>query len=163
MKPNLPPILVSACLAGYQCKYNGGSNLVPEIKDLVTQGRAIPVCPEKLGGLPIPRPPAEIQGGDGWDVLQGRARVVNKEGRDVTPAFLQGARATLELARRLGAQVAILKERSPSCGTGAVYDGTFRGQTRPGSGVTAALLRCHGIKLFSEETWKQSKPPAFKD
>ncbi|SMB93019.1 Uncharacterized conserved protein YbbK, DUF523 family [Thermanaeromonas toyohensis ToBE] len=152
---NRPPILVSACLAGYHCKYNGGSNLVPEIKELVTRRQAIPVCPEKLGGLSIPRPPAEIQGGDGFDVLEGRARVVDKEGRDVTAAFLQGARATAELARALGTRVAILKERSPSCGIRAIYNGTFSGCTRTGCGVTAALLLRQGLQLFSEETWKE--------
>lgn len=157
MKNKLPPILVSACLAGYNCKYNGQSNLVPEIKELVAQHKAIPVCPEKLGGLPIPRPPAEIKGGDGFQVLQGEARVVNKKGEDVTQAFLQGAHATLELAHRLGTRVAILKERSPSCGVKKIYDGSFSGETRPGCGVTAALLLRHGLQLFSEETWKERR------
>jgi len=151
---NRPCILVSACLAGYYCKYDGSSNLVPEIKDLVARFQAIPVCPEKLGGLPVPRPPAEIQGGDGFDVLEGRARVVDKEGRDVTDAFLKGAKATAELAQTLGAKVAILKERSPSCGTRTIYNGTFSGCTRSGCGVTAALLLRQGLQLFSEETWK---------
>ncbi|GFN22498.1 DUF523 domain-containing protein [Thermanaeromonas sp. C210] len=158
MKSDLPPVLVSACLAGCQCRYDGGANPVPAIRDLVVRGKAIPVCPERLGGLPVPRPPAEIQGGDGRDVLQGQARVVNNEGVDVTPAFIAGARATLEVARRHGTLIAILKERSPSCGSTAIYDGSFRGQTRPGQGVTAALLHSQGIKLFNEETWKKQAP-----
>jgi len=132
--------------------------MIPEIRDLVLRGKALPVCPEKLGGLPMPRPPAEIQGGDGRDVLEGRARVVNREGMDVTPAFTAGARATLELARRHGIRIAILKERSPSCGSTAIYDGSFSGQTRSGQGVTAALLRSHGVKVFNEETWKRAAP-----
>jgi uncharacterized protein YbbK (DUF523 family) len=143
-------ILVSACLAGAKCKYSGGHNLVPAIAALVREGKALPVCPETLGGLNIPRPPAEIQGGDGHDVLAGRARVVDKEGRDVTAAFLRGAAATLARAREMGAELVVLKERSPSCGSKLIYDGTFTGTTRPGPGVTAALLQQYGFKVISE-------------
>lgn len=153
MPDNSPSILVSACLAGYNCKYNGRSNLLPEIKELVARRQAIPVCPEKLGGLPVPRPPAEIQEGDGFDVLQGKARVIDRSGKDVTQAFLRGAYAVLELARCIGARVAILKERSPSCGVRCIYDGSFTGRTRPGCGVTVALLLRHGLRVFSEEDW----------
>ncbi|WP_258360243.1 DUF523 domain-containing protein [Moorella sulfitireducens (nom. illeg.)] len=143
-------ILVSACLAGEKCKYSGGHNLVPAIAALVREGKATPVCPETLGGLTIPRPPAEIQGGDGHDVLAGRARVVDKEGRDVTDAFLRGAVATLAKAREMGTELVVLKEKSPSCGSKLIYDGSFTGTTRPGPGVTAALLREHGFKVISE-------------
>jgi len=107
-----------------------------------------------MGGLPTPRPPAEIVGGDGDDVLEGRARVVSAAGEDVTAQFLAGAREALRLAGAVGAKAAILKERSPSCGSGAIYDGTFRGAVRAGQGVTAALLRRHGVQVFSEENWQ---------
>ncbi|KYH30816.1 DUF523 domain-containing protein [Neomoorella mulderi] len=143
-------MLVSACLAGEKCKYSGGHNLVPAIAELVRRGKAVPVCPEALGGLTIPRPPAEIRGGDGYDVLAGRARVVDKEGRDVTAAFLRGATATLAKAREFAAELVVLKEKSPSCGSKLIYDGTFTGTARPGPGVTAALLQQHGFKVISE-------------
>ncbi|MDN5344873.1 MAG: hypothetical protein PWQ18_985 [Clostridia bacterium] len=149
-------ILVSACLAGQKCKYNDGHNLVPAIAELVRQGRAVPVCPETLGGLPTPRPPAEIRGGDGRDVLAGRARVVDREGRDVTAAFLRGAQATLAKAQEIGAGLVVLKEKSPSCGSGLIYDGTFSGTTRPGPGVTVALLREQGFKVIGEGDFTSS-------
>lgn len=149
-------ILVSACLAGVNCKYSGGHNLVPALAELVRQGRAVPVCPETLGGLAIPRPPAEIRGGDGHDVLAGKARVVDREGRDVTAAFLRGAQATLAKARKVNADLIVLKEKSPSCGSGLIYDGTFSGTTRPGAGVTAALLREQGYRVMSEGEFTNS-------
>jgi uncharacterized protein YbbK (DUF523 family) len=109
------------------------------------------VCPEVDGGLGTPRPPAEILGGDGGDVLAGRARVITADGRDVTAAYLSGARRALETARRVGAERAILKSRSPSCGSDSIYDGSFAGRTRAGEGVTAALLRANGIQVSTEE------------
>ncbi|MBC7342599.1 MAG: DUF523 domain-containing protein [Clostridia bacterium] len=148
-------ILVSACLAGQNCKYNGGNNLDPEIHELVRQGSAIPICPECLGKLPIPRPPAEIQGGNGLDVLSGKAKVLDCEGKDVTQAFLEGAWAVLAQAERLNPSLIILKEKSPSCGTTLIYDGSFSGRTRPGPGVTAALLRQQHFTLRSERNWKE--------
>lgn len=144
-------VLVSACLAGVRCRYDGGACPDPAVVDLVRRGRALPVCPEQLGGLPTPRRPAEIRGGAGADVLEGRARVVTASGADVTDAFLRGAEETLRLARLSGAEGAILKARSPSCGVGAVYDGSFTGRLRPGDGVAAALLRRAGITLRSGE------------
>ncbi|WP_406678007.1 DUF523 domain-containing protein [Moorella sp. ACPs] len=144
-------ILVSACLAGEKCKYSGSHNLIPAIAELVRRGKAVPACPETLGGLTIPRSPAEIQGGNGYDVLAGRARVVDEEGRDVTAAFLRGAAATLTKAREIEAELVVLKEKSPSCGSKLIYDGTFTGTTRPGPGVTTALLREHGFRVISEE------------
>lgn len=149
------PILVSACLAGHNCKYNGGNNLIPEIRELVRQHRAIPVCPEGLGQLPIPRPPAEIQGGNGTDVLTGKARVMDREGKDVTQGFLRGAQAVLAQAQRLNPSLIILKEKSPSCGTELIYDGSFSGRTRSGPGVTAALLAQHHFPLRNESNWKE--------
>ncbi|GAB4258279.1 2-thiouracil desulfurase family protein [Thermincola ferriacetica] len=144
-------IIVSACLAGIKCKYSGGHYLVESIYKLVQDGRAVPVCPEELGGLPTPRNPAEIIGGAGADVLSGKARVVDCAGQDVTEEFIIGARKVLELARRVGAVRAILKERSPSCGCSMIYDGSFQQKKRPGAGVTTALLRLNGIEVRSEE------------
>ncbi|MBX6377266.1 MAG: DUF523 domain-containing protein [Clostridia bacterium] len=140
-------VLVSACLAGVPCRYDGRDSLEPDLRERVERGEAVVVCPEVLGGLPTPREPAEIVGGDGGDVLDGRARVVTRTGRDVTEAFVAGARATLALARLHGARKVVLKARSPSCGAGLIHDGTFSGRLREGDGVTAALLRRHGIHV----------------
>lgn len=114
---------------------------------MVRQGSAVAVCPEVAGGLGTPRRPAEIVGGDGRDVLDGRAGVVDDAGADVTEAFVAGARRALELARRSGATIAVLTDKSPSCGPGEIYDGTFSGTRRTGIGVTAALLARHGIDV----------------
>lgn len=138
---------VSACLLGKPCRYDGGSK--PHATVAQSLGDALPVCPECLGGLPIPRAPSEIQGGDGADVLAGRARVMSRDGQDVTEAFVKGAKAALQLCREV--QEAVLKARSPSCGVGAIYDGSFSGHCRPGDGVTAALLRANGIRVRTEE------------
>lgn len=145
------PVLVSACLAGRACRFDGSANPDDEVARLVSEGRAVLVCPEEDGGLGTPRPPAEIVGGDGADVLAGRARVVTKGGRDVTEEYVAGARIALQAARDAGAERAILKARSPSCGTGCVYDGTFTRTPRDGDGVTAALLIAEGIRVISEE------------
>jgi uncharacterized protein YbbK (DUF523 family) len=148
--------IVSACFAGIHCRYDQKHNRIAEIQELVRKGEAIPVCPEQMGGLPTPRNPAEIVGGDGYDVLDGKARVIDNQGNDVTEAFVRGAYEALEMAKTLGATEAILKERSPSCGSCMIYDGQFRGQKKPGVGVTTALLKRHGIKVYSEETgWKK--------
>lgn len=140
-------ILVSACLCGVKCRYNGDAKPDEEVIALLREGKAIPVCPEQLGGLPVPRPPAEIMEGDGEAVLDGSACVRNRQGQDVTQAFIAGAEETLNIARLSGAQKAILKANSPSCGVGVIYDGTFSGNTRAGDGVAAALLRRNGIKV----------------
>lgn len=142
-----PPILVSACLAGFPCRYDGKSQPSPEVMGLVAAGLAIPVCPEQLGGLPTPRSAAEIVGGDGHDVLAGKARVCNTIGEDVTEQFVRGTEAVAKLARLCGAEVAILQERSPSCGTSKVYDGSFGRQLRPGQGVAAAKLSELGLEV----------------
>lgn len=144
-------ILVSACLAGRACRFDGHANPDDGVARLVAEGRAVLVCPEEDGGLGTPRPPAEIQGGDGRDVLEGRARVVTRAGVDVTERYLAGARVALERARAAGAQTAILKARSPSCGKGCVYDGTFSRTLKEGEGVTAALLQKEGIEVFTDE------------
>ncbi|MCA1838085.1 MAG: DUF523 domain-containing protein, partial [Actinobacteria bacterium] len=110
------PVIVSACLAGRKCRFDGKANPDDEVGRLVAEGRAILVCPEVDGGLGTPRPPAEIVGGDGRDVIGGSARVVTNAGEDVTAAYLAGAIRALEAARSAGAKEAILKARSPSCG-----------------------------------------------
>ncbi|NLW44154.1 MAG: DUF523 domain-containing protein [Syntrophomonadaceae bacterium] len=148
-------IMVSACLAGINCKYNGGNNYCSSLCAWLASQPHFLVCPETLGGLPIPRMPAEIQGGDGNDVLDSRARVVTSQGDDVTDAFIQGARAVLDLARLNRVNLAILKSNSPSCGCGRIYDGSFSRRLRPGDGVAAALLRRHGVKVLTEKDFRQ--------
>ena len=145
------PVLVSACLAGRACRFDGSSNEASEVTRLVAEGRAILVCPEEDGGLGTPRPPAEIVGGDGHDVLEGRARVVTRDGQDVTEAYLEGARKALDAARAAGATKAILKARSPSCGKGAIYDGSFTRSLGVGDGVTAALLSQAGLVVQTDQ------------
>ena len=146
-------IMVSACLAGILCKYNGTYNTIPEIQKLVEEGRAIPVCPELLGGASVPREANEITGGDGFAVLSGQARVITKVGEDNTELFVRGAEKVLEIARENGIRLAVLKERSPSCGSSHIYDGTFTGKKIPGMGVAAALLHKNHIKFLSEENY----------
>lgn len=150
-------ILVSACLAGSCCKYDGGHNLNSLCKELVEQGKAIPVCPETAAGLFRPRPPAEIVGTDGYAVLTGQGYVKDSLGQDITEAFIKGAEAILAIAEKQGITRAILKERSPSCGSSAIYDGTFSGTVKSGVGVTAALLMQNGIQVMSEESLTYSQ------
>ena len=140
-------IVVSACLAGIPCRYDATARPDDAVIELVKNGRAVCACPECLAGLKSPRPPAEISGGDGNDVLCGRARVYNKEGKDLTEDFLRGARKFLEFIREQGAARVILKSKSPSCGTTVVYDGSFSGRLVSGCGVTTALLRQNGIEV----------------
>ncbi|MFI6816580.1 DUF523 domain-containing protein [Nonomuraea sp. NPDC050328] len=147
-------ILVSACLMGRRVRYDGGAKTSASaiLAGWREEGRLVPFCPEVEGGLPIPRPAAEIEpGGSGADVLAGRARVLAADGSDVTAAFLSGARQALDLALSSGVRLAVLKEGSPSCGSLAVYDGTFTGGRVPGPGVTTALLEQHGIPVFGED------------
>lgn len=135
-------ILVSRCLLGEPCRYDGRSRPLARLEELRRAGhRLVPVCPEVLGGLPVPRPPAEIQP-DG--------RVCCADGRDVTAAYRLGAERALELARAEGCQAALLKEKSPSCGFGQVYDGTFSRTLAGGSGVAARLLAEHGLPVYGE-------------
>ena len=141
-------ILVSACLLGVRCRYDGKSKPHPAVERLMEQHTLIPVCGEIFGGLPTPRVSAERQG----------ARVVTADGRDVTAAYRRGAEEVLRLAKLYGCKAAILKERSPSCGSGRIYDGTFTGTLTDGWGVTAELLRDHGICVIGEsaaETWRE--------
>ena len=136
------PLLVSACLVGESCKYSGGNNALPPelLAALETRYRLVPVCPERDGGLPTPRLPSERKG----------KRVLNRAGEDVTEAFRRGAAIALETARREGCRLALLKERSPSCGSGKNYDGSFSGTLIPGEGVAAELLKEQGLAVFGE-------------
>lgn len=143
-------ILLSACLAGINCVYDGSNKRHPFFAGLKESGRAVIFCPEVLGGLKIPHDPSEISGGDGRDVLAGRARVVSRHGKDVTPFFLKGARAACKLARKERIKTAVLKSKSPSCGCGLIFDGTFSKNLIPGYGVTAALLMESGVAVVSD-------------
>jgi uncharacterized protein YbbK (DUF523 family) len=145
------PVVLSACVAGVACTHEAEAKTRDWALRLMAEGRAVTVCPEVAGGLPVPRPAAEIIGGDGHDVLDGRARVVDEHGVDVTEQYLRGAQAALAAARRAGATRAILKARSPSCGSGRIFDGTFTGGTAAGDGVTAALLTRSGIEVLTDE------------
>jgi uncharacterized protein YbbK (DUF523 family) len=141
--------LVSACLIGVNCNFEGKNWLNPKLLEEFARGNLFPVCPEVFGGLPVPRVPSEIQGGDGSDVLAGKAKVVNEKGVDVTSQFVAGATATLRIAQSVGAKEALFIERSPSCGCGLIYDGTFSDRCVKGDGVTVALLKKNGIKVTS--------------
>lgn len=151
-------VLVSACLLGEKVRYNHADAAVdhPVLRRWQDEGRLVPFCPELAGGLGVPRPPAEIVGGDGDAVLQGRAVVRTNGALDVTAQFLRGAHEALDAARARGVRLAVLKDGSPSCGSGSIHDGSFRGVTRPGSGVTTALLTQHGIRVFSERELEQA-------
>ncbi|MFI9589722.1 DUF523 domain-containing protein [Nonomuraea sp. NPDC052265] len=147
-------ILVSACLMGRRVRYDGGAKTSADalLARWREEGRLVVVCPEVTGGLPVPRPAAEIEGGAGGAaVLSGAARVLASDGSDVTAEFVAGARAALEAARSAGIRLAVLKEGSPSCGALSVYDGTFGGRRVPGQGVTTALLEAHGVRVFTED------------
>lgn len=149
-------ILVSSCLAGLDVRYNGTNCLKEEISKLVEEKKALTVCPELLGGFSTPRPPAEIVGGTGNDVLDGKARVVEKTGKDVTDLYINGAYATLEKAKELDIKVIILKENSPSCGSSTIYNGDFTGEKVAGDGVTSALLKRNGLLVISEDDFIKS-------
>ena len=138
-------ILVSACLAGVNCKYDGGNNYNKKIMDLVKSGEAILVCPEQLGGLTTPRTPSEIKS------IDSKKYVFTKDGTDVTDNYNRGAHEVLKLAKELGIKKAILKAKSPSCGCGFIYDGTFTKTKIPGNGITTQLLLDNGIDVITED------------
>ena len=140
-------IVVSACLAGVPCRYDGRAAPDAECAEMVCEGKAAAACPEVMGGLLCPRDPCEIVGGDGADVLAGRAKVLDKNGADRTEAFVLGAQKFLEYLQMQGADMVYLKTKSPSCGAGEIYDGTFSGKRKAGDGVTAALLKMNGIRI----------------
>ena len=140
-----PLYLVSACLCGVACRWDGQAATVERLASLYRQGLALAVCPEVDGGLPIPRPPCELRDG----------RAVTRDGKDLTAHFQAGAAHALRLAQQHTIRLAILKERSPSCGSTEVYDGTFSGVRVPGAGITAALLSAHGIRVVGEREFEE--------
>lgn len=146
-------ILVSKCLAGAFCRYDGGTNLIPEIRRLVEEGLAVTACPEELGGLPTPRTPSERCG----------SLVLNREGQDVTSQFEAGAQAALQIALENGCETAVLKARSPSCGKGCIYNGQFTGELIVGNGVTAELFLRNGIDVLTEDEFVQQKNSASSE
>jgi uncharacterized protein YbbK (DUF523 family) len=141
-------VLVSACLLGEKVRYDAGDkrSTHPVLARWLAEGRVVSVCPEVSGGLGVPRPPAQRSG----------PLVVTEAGVDVTAQFLRGAQVALELAQRLGLEVAVLKEGSPSCGSAEVHDGTFSGRRVPGQGLTTELLRRHGVRVFSEAQFDEA-------
>lgn len=141
-------ILVSACLVGINCKYNGGNNYNEKIFNLVKEGKAIPVCPEQLGGLTTPREPSEIK------IIDGKRYVINKEGIDVTEEFEKGAEEVLALVKKLDIKKAILQTRSPSCGRGKIYSGNFDRNLVDGNGILADLLLKNGIEVINTDDIK---------
>ena len=138
-------ILVSACLLGINCKYDGGNNFNQKVFDLVKEGKAIPVCPEQLGGLKTPRIPSEIK------MIDGKRCVINSEGEDVTENFEKGAIEVLKLAKELDIKKAVLKSKSPSCGVNKIYSGNFDKQLVDGNGITADLLIKNVIEVITPD------------
>ena len=143
--------LVSACLAGINCTFRGKNNLNDKIKKLTDSGAAIALCPEVCASLGVPRENIELSGGDGNDVLDGKAKAVSSSGRDVTKPLVAGAYKVLEAVKKRDIREAILKSNSPACGVGRIYDGTFSNTLKNGDGVLAALLKRNGIKVITEK------------
>lgn len=140
--------MVSSCLAGIDCKYSGGNNKSEKIYRMVMEGKAIPVCPEVMGGMPIPRTPCEIVIND-----KGEKRIMTAAGEDFTEEFTSGAEKTLEIAKILDIDTAIFQPRSPSCGCGTIYSGKFEGKLITGNGFTADLLLRNGIKVCTPDDY----------
>ncbi|QXB45038.1 2-thiouracil desulfurase family protein [Acinetobacter seifertii] len=154
-------LLISACLIGEPVRYDGRSCLHTTLQQLCLNKKAHALCPELLGGFSTPRLPAEIVGGTGQDVLDGKAKITDSSGLDVTNLYLKGAHRTLEIAQQIKASCVVLKENSPSCGSQKIYNGTFQGEKITGVGITTALLQRHGFKVISEneiEEWLAAHP-----
>lgn len=143
-------ILVSACLAGFNCRYNGKSCYDKEILKLISNGYAIPVCPEILGGLTTPRNPMEIK-----QNTLGKKHVIDKNGKDYTKEIFEGSQECLKIAKLNNVEFAILKSNSPSCGFGKIYNGNFDGCLKKGNGITAELLNKNGIRILNEQNYKE--------
>ena len=139
--------IVSACLVGVNCRFDGKNKSSEELSEAFKRGELTPLCPEQLGGLPTPRPPSRIVDGNGYDVLDGRTRVVNQRSEDVTENFIRGAMEVLKIAEVLNVKEAILESKSPSCGCEGIYDETS-GELIEGDGVLTALLKRKGIKVM---------------
>jgi uncharacterized protein YbbK (DUF523 family) len=153
-------VLISACLIGEPVRYDGTDNKIDNslLQTWHNDGRLVPFCPEVAGGLPVPRPAAEIQGEDGGEgVLNGDVRIETEDGVDVTDHFLRGAKLTLRQAERADVDLAVLKDGSPSCGSTYIYDGSFSGTEQTDRGVTAALLRENDIPVFNENSLQEAQ------
>lgn len=148
-------ILVSACITGKNCRYDGGNCFDKKVMDFLENREYISICPEELGGLKIPRPPAEILVEKNEKNLITERKVINREGVDVTGVFEDGARKTLDIIRSNGIKTAILQDRSPSCGSRFIYRGDFSGNLVEGTGITAALLIANGIVVLDENNFKE--------
>jgi len=148
-------IIVSACLLGVNCRYDGKNCENKEVKEYLKDKNYVLVCPEQLGGLSTPRLPSELKCRSGEETYQSSGRVVDSQGRDVTKEFIKGAEETLKIARIFGAKIALLKSRSPSCGSEYIYSGDFDGKLKKGMGVTASLLKKNGILILSEENFHE--------
>lgn len=149
-----PYILISSCLLGLPTQWDNDSKRTDSLVELVKEGKAVFVCPEQIGGLTTPRKPSEIEHGmTAKDVLDGNARIINKEGLDVTKEFVEGAHIALDVCKKLEITIAILKSKSPSCGSQLTYDGTFTGTKIKGRGITAELLIQNGIDIYNEDNF----------
>ncbi len=145
-------ILVSGCLIGMKCNYKGKANLREWVLNLKDNYTLVPVCPEQLGGLPTPRLPVEIQEGDGYEIWEGSSnQILTSNGGSVVHQLISGAKETIKIARILGIKVAVLKDKSPSCGVFSIYDGSFSGELKRGVGVATAALRSNNVEVFSSE------------
>lgn len=144
-------IIVSACLCGINCKYNGFNNFREDIVNLAKRYQLLPICPEQLGGMPTPRDPHEITGGTGKEVLRGKANVISKYGKDSTLYFIKGAEEALRIAKMFNIKDAVLKAKSPSCGLNSIYDGSFSGGKKEGNGVMAELFLQNGINIYTDD------------
>lgn len=147
--------MVSACLLGVPCAYDGRDRRDDRLVEILAAGPVLPVCPEQLGGLPTPRTPAEITGGSGAEVLEGRARVRTACGEDVTQQYLRGASRVCRLAERAGCSRAVLKPRSPACGPDGHYDGTFTSTLIRGMGVVAQALSERGVSVSTPKDYQE--------
>jgi len=145
--------LISACLVGENVRYDGKNCYTEKLKQLVLTQQAVMICPEIAGGLSTPRLPAEIVGGDGIDVLNGHAQVLDSAGTDHSAAFVEGAYKALKLAQKFQVTHVVLKANSPSCGSDSIYNGQFNGHKKLGQGVTAALLIQHGFHVLDEDAF----------
>lgn len=146
-------IAVSACLLGFKCRWDGEARPCAKLIELYRNGQAVPVCPEQLGGLSTPRTPSEVKNGDGGRVVAGANFVFSKTGQDVTKNFMKGAEQALETAKKFGAKEFVGKAKSPSCGHGLTYDGTFTGKLVKGDGVTVALFKKNNFKISTEKKY----------
>jgi len=139
--------IVSGCLVGIDCRFDGKNRISTDLIEDFKKGELIPLCPEQLGGLPTPRPPSRIVNGNGYDVLDGRTRVVNQKGDDVTEKFIKGATEVLKITKILDVEEAVLESKSPSCGCGRIYD-EISGELVESCGVLTALLKRNGVRAI---------------